>query len=91
MRAGMSTFLFFSTITNLLLCDAPICDGHLEKSVPMIYFCDSTAKKNEIGAANRIPDADFMYLSGLEAPKLRVFPAKGYSYPTVISFRRKTE
>ena len=30
-----------------------------------------------------------MYMLGVEAPGLRAFPAKGYSYPTAASFRLK--
>lgn len=48
-------------------------------------------QKNETWAANRIPDTYFMYLSGLEAPHSRAFPAKGYSYPVTASFRLKKE
>ena len=33
----------------------------------------------------------FHVLIRVEALKLRMFPAKGYSCPTVISFRCKTE
>ena len=33
----------------------------------------------------------FMYMLGLEPPKLRAFPAKGYSYPVTASFRIKKE
>ncbi len=48
-------------------------------------------RNNEIKVANRIPTSNFIYMLGSVAPKLRAFPAKGYSYPETASFRLKKE
>ena len=62
--------------------------GTSKNQFPVLNFAIQESK-NEIRVANRIPTSNVMYMPGVEAPKLRAYPAKGYSYPAAASFRLK--